>query len=267
MKKEKESFKEYARRWRGVAARVRPQLTEREMTGLFISTLRPPYVNHLLACASLTFADMVATGDKIEDFIRRGIISPHEQSESNRKPTPKKREADVANIITPTPQPYTYTSPSLPQNYTANMYATAIPHNQRPYAPPPQQPFPPQNYVPPPTYPQQQRPPAPQQPNARPRVQFPPLPASQALIFQQLLAANGIRPIPPPAPLQPPYPAWHNPNVTCEYHSNAPGHTTEDCTHLRRKLQWMVHNGQLTFSTPPPTPPQPNIQTNPLPNH
>ena len=39
--KEKESFKEYAQRWRELASLVEPPLAEKELTGLFMDTLSP----------------------------------------------------------------------------------------------------------------------------------------------------------------------------------------------------------------------------------
>ncbi|KAI5408349.1 hypothetical protein KIW84_054249 [Lathyrus oleraceus] len=38
--KSSESFKEYAQRWRELAARVQPSMLERELTDMFISTLQ-----------------------------------------------------------------------------------------------------------------------------------------------------------------------------------------------------------------------------------
>ena len=60
------------------------------------------------------------------------------------------------------------------------------------------------------------------------------------------------------SPLQPPYPPYHDPNAFCEYHSA--GHTVDTCNQLKRRLQWMIHEGQLTFT-------KQNIQNNPLPDH
>lgn len=40
---EKESFKEYAQRWRELAAQVEPPLSEKKMTGIFVDTLNDPF--------------------------------------------------------------------------------------------------------------------------------------------------------------------------------------------------------------------------------
>ncbi|XP_058785835.1 uncharacterized protein LOC131660590 [Vicia villosa] len=53
----KESFKEYAQKWRELAARVQPPMTEREMIDMFTSTLSGHY--YLACSASANFSEMV----------------------------------------------------------------------------------------------------------------------------------------------------------------------------------------------------------------
>ena len=204
LKGDKETFKEYARRWRGTAAKVRPPLTEKEMTGLFIGTLKQPFLDRLLACASMNLSDMIATGDRIEDFLRRGIIQSPELSEHARKSAPKTKEADVSNIVNiPKPQPYFqqpyFRHPS--SQYIANTYVPSPQFSTQPVYQHQQQ-----NYQYPQPLAQQTTNPPPQQynqrPSTRPRANFPPLPASPSLIYRQLLSAGRIQPVPPPPPLQ-----------------------------------------------------------------
>lgn len=45
---EKESFKEYAQRLRENDAQVEPPLSEKEMTGIFINTLKDPFFDRLV---------------------------------------------------------------------------------------------------------------------------------------------------------------------------------------------------------------------------
>ena len=47
-KGEKESIREYAQRWRDLAAQVHPPLLDREMVTLFANTLRAPYYEHVM---------------------------------------------------------------------------------------------------------------------------------------------------------------------------------------------------------------------------
>ncbi|XP_058752438.1 uncharacterized protein LOC131625608 [Vicia villosa] len=53
----KESFKEYAQKWRELAARVQPPMTEREMIDMFTSTLSGHY--YLACSASTNFSEML----------------------------------------------------------------------------------------------------------------------------------------------------------------------------------------------------------------
>ena len=51
VQKDKESFKEYAQRWRELAAQVIPPLSEQEMTKVFLKTLGPFYYRKMVASA------------------------------------------------------------------------------------------------------------------------------------------------------------------------------------------------------------------------
>ncbi|KAA3478122.1 Gag-pro-like protein [Gossypium australe] len=88
-KKSGESFRKYAQRWREVAMQVQPPLLEKEMTMLFINTLKAPFINHMLGSATKSFTDIVMSGEMIENAIRCGKIKA---GESMRKTASKKRE-------------------------------------------------------------------------------------------------------------------------------------------------------------------------------
>jgi hypothetical protein len=49
--KDKETFKEYAQRWREIAAQISPPLEEREMTKIFLKTLDSFYYERMIASA------------------------------------------------------------------------------------------------------------------------------------------------------------------------------------------------------------------------
>ena len=51
-KKEKESIREYAQRWRDTAAQVHPPLLDREMVTLFANTLMAPYYEHVMGSSA-----------------------------------------------------------------------------------------------------------------------------------------------------------------------------------------------------------------------
>ena len=43
-----EGFKDYAWKWRDLARRVQPLLSERELVDMFLGTLSGPFFNHLM---------------------------------------------------------------------------------------------------------------------------------------------------------------------------------------------------------------------------
>ncbi|PKI73796.1 hypothetical protein CRG98_005780 [Punica granatum] len=68
---------------------------------------------------------------------------------------------------------------------------------------------------------------------ARQRIQFTPLPTPLSHIYRQLLAGDMIRPtVPGPSFV----PANQDQSLRCEYHSGAPGHTTDNCWKLREEV-------------------------------
>ncbi|KAG8483631.1 hypothetical protein CXB51_022417 [Gossypium anomalum] len=69
-KKQSESFRQYAQRWREVATQVQPPLLEKETTSLFINTLKAPFIAHMLGSATLSFSDIVMSSEMIENAIR-----------------------------------------------------------------------------------------------------------------------------------------------------------------------------------------------------
>ena len=55
----------------------------------------------------------------------------------------------------------------------------------------------------------------------------------------------------------------YNPNARCAYHSDSPGHTTDDCWSLKNKIQDMIDAGEIQFKVPK----TPHVITAPLPKH
>ncbi|KAK8659040.1 hypothetical protein V6N13_029255 [Hibiscus sabdariffa] len=93
-KKDKESFLEYAQRWRNMAAQVQSPLLEKETTTLFIKSLEtaPMFYAKLVGSTTRDFADMVAAGEAIERAIKSGKLS---DPEVPKKVYAKKRENEV----------------------------------------------------------------------------------------------------------------------------------------------------------------------------
>ena len=73
--KDKESFKEYAQRWREIAAQIFPPLEEKEMTKIFLKTLSSFYYDRMIASAPSDFTEMVNMGTRLEKAIREGRLT------------------------------------------------------------------------------------------------------------------------------------------------------------------------------------------------
>ncbi|KAJ9182322.1 hypothetical protein P3X46_006326 [Hevea brasiliensis] len=263
VQKDKESFKEYAQRWREKAAEVYPPVTDNELCSLFIETLKAPYFNLMIGNTSNSFSDIIQASERIEANLRMGRLQ--ELTENPAKKTAsfgKKKEGDVHSIT------------------RQNNYSPLPQNNYRPYPPPHGQtvanippPFP--NYphtrsqYPPPTNYQSRPPPPPTQPrppqnNPRPpRNPDPPLPLPLSEIYRYLVSINQIVSF-PLDPIQPPYPRWYDAIAHCEYHGGAQGHSTDNCGALRGRVHALIRNGWLKIEGNGSLP---NVTSNPLPNH
>ncbi|XP_017613956.1 uncharacterized protein LOC108459104 [Gossypium arboreum] len=119
-KRSGESFRKYAQKWREVTTQVQLPLLKKEMTMLFINTLKVPFINHMLENATKSFANIVMSGEMIENAIRCGKI---EMGESTERSAPKKKENEVNNVSSGYSKPVTVnqsrTSP-YPKWYNAN---------------------------------------------------------------------------------------------------------------------------------------------------
>ncbi|WRX16229.1 Retrotransposon gag domain - like 10 [Theobroma cacao] len=260
-KKQSENFKEYAQRWRDTAEQVQPPLTDKEMTVLFINTLRAPFYERLVGNATKNFTDLVLSGEIIEGAIKSGKIEGHEVVSSKRGNTPKKKEGDVQQAHNFNPYyPYPPYQPFYPNigNITQNPYV---------YQPVPQPTF--QTNV------------LPQTPPPRPvastnnlghsqrgpkttleRPKFDPIPVPYTTLLPQLIE-NRLLARTPLEPLRPPFQKWYDPNAHCDYHFGIQGHSTENCTALKHKVQALIKAGLLNFDKKDSS----SVDGNPLPNH
>lgn len=69
-----ESFKEYAQKWRELAARVQPLLMERELVDMFMGTLQGLYYDRMMGSTSTGFSELVMAGERIESCLKMGKI-------------------------------------------------------------------------------------------------------------------------------------------------------------------------------------------------
>jgi len=85
-KNNKESIREYARRWSEVAAQVNPPVLEKEMINLFSNTFKAPYFEYLVRSSTQHFTDLVVIAERIEQAIGLGkIANPTEKNGFNDK--------------------------------------------------------------------------------------------------------------------------------------------------------------------------------------
>jgi hypothetical protein len=61
----KESIREYAQRWRDLAAQVHPPLIEKEVVALFANMLKVPYYEHVMSSSAQQFIDVVVVAERI----------------------------------------------------------------------------------------------------------------------------------------------------------------------------------------------------------
>lgn len=69
-----ESFKEYAQKWRELAAKVQPLLMERELVDMFMGTLQGPYYDRMVGSTSTGFSELVMAGERIEAGLKMSKI-------------------------------------------------------------------------------------------------------------------------------------------------------------------------------------------------
>ena len=97
---DKETFKEYAQRWRDVAAQVIPHVEEKEMTKLFLKTISQFYYEKMVGSAPRDFAEMVGMGVQLEEGVREGRLVKESVPTNNSK----KKDQEV-NMVKGHPQP------------------------------------------------------------------------------------------------------------------------------------------------------------------
>ncbi|KAE8678980.1 hypothetical protein F3Y22_tig00111402pilonHSYRG00591 [Hibiscus syriacus] len=215
-KKNNETFRQYAQRWRDTAAQVQPPLSEKEATVMFVHTLKAPYLNHLMGNATRNFADLVISGELIENVLKSGKIESNDGS-SSKRPTYRKKENEVNNANSyskDSSKSVTITQPRVKKEETNTNRAESRGSRKE-----------------------------------NERLSFTPLPVPYAEIYDSLLKADVIRPY-PLVPMQPPFPPWYDTKAHCIYHEGITGHSIENCLAFKRVVQNLINTGKLEFNTP-----------------
>ncbi|KAE8662571.1 No pollen germination related 2 [Hibiscus syriacus] len=215
-KKNNETFRQYAQRWRDTAAQVQPPLSEKEATVMFVHTLKAPYLNHLMGNATRNFADLVISGELIENVLKSGKIESNDGS-SSKRPTYRKKENEVNNANSyskDSSKSVTITQPRVKKEETNTNRAESRGSRKE-----------------------------------NERLSFTPLPVPYSEIYDSLLKADVIRPY-PLVPMQPPFPPWYDTKAHCVYHEGITGHSIENCLAFKRVVQNLINTGKLEFNTP-----------------
>ena len=86
-KKTSVSFREYAHKWRDLAAQVQPPMTDKEVNKTFLNTFKAPYYDRMIGNLNKDFVDVVSAGEMIEARVKQGKIEVVEAKKqfSNKK--------------------------------------------------------------------------------------------------------------------------------------------------------------------------------------
>jgi len=262
VKKESETFKEYAQRWRDLEAQVAPPMVEREMITMMVDTLLVFYYEKLVGCMPSSFANLVFAGERIEVGLKRGKFDYVSSTSTNARrigATGSKRKEGDTHVVPSAPawikppqtshgtHQYVQHHPSFSARAGDSFNSAPI----QPRAPVPIQMEAPQAPASTSTHPAgnahfgigsnaiRNFPP-------RPTPKFTPIPMMYEDLLPSLIA-NQMTVISLGKIYQPPFPKWYNPDATCAYHGKTPGHSTEKFLALKYKVQHLIDAGWLTF--------------------
>lgn len=131
-----ETFKEYAQRWREMASRVRPTLSDNELGDIFMGMLQRLYFEKMTGSSSTNFADMVTIGEHVESGLKsEKIIDTIAPQSVNKRPHggyAKKKEGE-ANLVMAKPSPPTSSSDNpyvilpIPIHFRSSILTTTFP--------------------------------------------------------------------------------------------------------------------------------------------
>nr|XP_027118542.1 uncharacterized protein LOC113735752 [Coffea arabica] len=255
-RKPSEDHKTYAKRWRKLAAKVEPPMTENEIAGKIVN---------------------VST-------LKMQLEALQGQNNSGKKSQFKGKEEETAFVGDQGPSarprfsnrlayssPYPYYPNSRPIHHTTINHSRSRPNYPNVLIPPFQNPQP--NFQTRPRPPFNPRPIPPPSPNyqrtsdtqnSTSHRTFTNLGRPVDQLYEQLKAVGKIGVIPPKI-YSKRFPPDYDPQAVCAYHSGAPGHSTNDCRALKHKIQDMIEVGEIVLRKKGEQ--GPSINTNPFPEH
>ncbi|XP_027155289.1 uncharacterized protein LOC113755486 [Coffea eugenioides] len=295
--KPSEDHKTYAKKWRKLAVKVVPPMTEEEIVRTFIKVHDPPYFEEIFYMIECSFAEIINKLEEYDEFVRAGKIvnlsvlksqleAMQNQGSSSKKSQFKKKEEETSFVWKQSPsfqlryQQYPTYSPRYPyQSCPRPVYHTTINHPRfRPnYPNTPPRPFHiyPPNFQIRPRLPYNPRPTSPVNPtyhyqqtndtqNRTPYRTFTNLCLPVDQLYEQLKATGKIGTVPPKT-YSKGFPLGYDPQAFCAYHSGAPGHSTANCWALKHKIQDMIEAGDIIMRKRDEQ--GPSVSKNPLPTH
>ena len=123
-KKEHESFKEYALRWRDLATQVAPPMTDKEMITMIVDTLPVVYYEKIVGYTPSNFADLVFASERIEVGLKRGKFDY--PTLINKRPGENRVNEKEGGTYVVTAIP-TWPNSSLAQQYQCFSLPTTLP--------------------------------------------------------------------------------------------------------------------------------------------
>ncbi|OMO68097.1 Retrotransposon gag protein [Corchorus capsularis] len=255
-----ETFREFAQSWREKAVEVKPSMEESEISPAFLDSVEPEYFERMLPLVTEHFSKLIRVGELLDVSCKSGRIRSGKRAEAKEDQAGEQsdEEAQVGQQFDypgshdsyyPHPPYYPFILPPFPP---ANSYV-----NQNPY---------PYKWVPQPSsqfqdYPQASKKRSSSSFSSEPTIpkdqqkgyichqekfKFSQIPMTYTELLYQLIQQGLVEPV-YVEPMLPPYPMWYDPNVQCEYHMNVQGHSTENCTSLKKKVQALIKAGLLSF--------------------
>ncbi|KAL3748721.1 hypothetical protein ACJRO7_009890 [Eucalyptus globulus] len=211
-KKKSESFKEYAVRWRNLAAQITPEPTNKELMKLFVKTLPYEFRNWMASTYVENFNQLIPVGEQIEMGLRDGWFN--EPTHQGKRFTMKKDKEPITEVNVAYAQP----APSKPP-------MVRILGNQQDGG----------------------RVPAQRQFTKR---QFSPLPGPLSQVLP-ILQKKGLISHEPKRPNAEKF-SNYDPSKKCDYHMGEVGHSTDECLTLKHKIQNLLDTKAFSFRTTQP---------------
>ncbi|XP_070028706.1 uncharacterized protein [Nicotiana sylvestris] len=242
-KKPTESFREYAIKWREQTARVKPPMDNYELITVFLEAQEPDYFQNMMSAMGRPFAEAIKIGEMVENGLKTGRIvsqvalkATTQAIQNGSGSFANRKKRDEGSMMTSgfrevqrgASHPYVQVHQGR-SSYPRHYYPPPIP--QYSVGPPQYTVFNAQSYARPPN--------------------------------QQKLKKMGV--IGPIAPHHM-HPNSHGfqANARCEYHSGAPGNSTDDRWTLKGAIERLISK-KLIVVTNGEDPP--NVTNNPLPEH